>query len=816
MEKFRIILNRMGIILEFEEGSVVSPPSLSDAEPSAPLARHGKHRVLVTGPTSHVRGASVVIAERDDEVQETESRGIRQTMAALGGEVLDADAWDHIPGQESNSFKEKYPGRPPEHKGGSPEADMPPAQALNVSNPAFPMERPPADLLYTAARARQIYLASKVFSRWADQTAIRLGREATARRHMIRFRCFNSWSMTPNSTLPAANHLKAVSAVQKLQRAAVYKEQQLKFFAKAIHDGQQCKKLTAASFQWLYQCATDQTRIRETKRKLTKIVDLWYARARQNAHTRVQALGNASMLKARVHWRHWSWKSSIADQRCLAAQEFRGSSIFQHTTGIWWADVEAYRRSVACNQILTAEKGKRTFQAWSLETRASACRRRKEVSNASEVLSKWSRFTSLLTLRKNKSINMRRMKLAETAVHRIQLFLGAGAHLVRLEERAKLFVRATQLLHVSEQAVRRRKMEVKLALRRYLMMRYTQVSSKRKRRAFFATLTRWRAKTADIVENGRQADAYRASQDMNEVVSAVVQWSEQTSFDRIMAASSLAHYRLTLVEDWSQFTLARLQCDNQAMDLHALQQQRQCVKAWTIAALQGSGQAHTVSVVCQRHNRERRSRSLQRWRQRSGLDMTMYPDRDQYGPMLGESLRSTRRSQSTLSLSRLRSLNRTIQTGQEGVSVLDTPSRSTGFQLVTETPAWPMMTPIRERHADSLSTATSIGAVRDMQREDVGSFRPLYRQSTTPYAPVPQHLQKGSKMRPGTSARLTSSRTSEWRSSPTPPEQRLVVETNDGTVGQPKSRHSWSVGLRRNGNRDIVNSPMNTRDIQTK
>ncbi|KAG5926275.1 hypothetical protein E4U42_003469 [Claviceps africana] len=61
-----------------------------------------------------------------------------------------------------------------------------------------------------AARARQIFLASRILSRWADKTAIRVDREAVARRHMVRFRCFNNWLQAPNSTRPRIRHLKAI------------------------------------------------------------------------------------------------------------------------------------------------------------------------------------------------------------------------------------------------------------------------------------------------------------------------------------------------------------------------------------------------------------------------------------------------------------------------------------------------------------------------------------------------------------------------------------------------------------------------------
>ncbi|KAM4059311.1 sfi1 spindle body protein domain-containing protein [Hirsutella rhossiliensis] len=89
-------------------------------------------------------------------------------------------------------------------------------------------------LLHRAARARQIYLASKVFNLWADRTALRLEREAVARRHMIRFRCFRGWSEVPSSKLPAADNLRVATAVQKLRRAVMHQEEQLSLAASAI------------------------------------------------------------------------------------------------------------------------------------------------------------------------------------------------------------------------------------------------------------------------------------------------------------------------------------------------------------------------------------------------------------------------------------------------------------------------------------------------------------------------------------------------------------------------------------------------------
>ncbi|WKT49009.1 Sfi1 spindle body [Fusarium oxysporum f. sp. vasinfectum] len=79
-------------------------------------------------------------------------------------------------------------------------------------------EREQSRLLKQAARAREIYLASKVFNHWADRTARRLERDAVARRHMIRFRYFRSWSQAPALREPTTDHMRAAVVVKKWQR----------------------------------------------------------------------------------------------------------------------------------------------------------------------------------------------------------------------------------------------------------------------------------------------------------------------------------------------------------------------------------------------------------------------------------------------------------------------------------------------------------------------------------------------------------------------------------------------------------------------
>ncbi|KAF7549988.1 hypothetical protein G7Z17_g6018 [Cylindrodendrum hubeiense] len=75
-----------------------------------------------------------------------------------------------------------------------------------------------------ASRARELYLASKVFNHWADRTARRLERDAVARRHMIRFRCFRTWSQAPAFREPTVDHMRSAVSVKKWQRITTQNE----------------------------------------------------------------------------------------------------------------------------------------------------------------------------------------------------------------------------------------------------------------------------------------------------------------------------------------------------------------------------------------------------------------------------------------------------------------------------------------------------------------------------------------------------------------------------------------------------------------
>lgn len=598
-------------------------------------------------------------------------------------------------------------------------------------------------LLHRAARARQIYLASKVFNRWADRTALRLEREAVARRHMIRFRCFRGWSEIPSSKLPAAENLRAATAVQKLRRAVMHHEELLSLAASAIAGSYRVSLARRALTRWT--CRLVERGVRHKLARRSKLVTArhWQWRAWQNIETRRAAMAQMSRRDIVVVMDKWNWKAAGDRRQVAAARQVEPARLFLALLGEWLDQTEIKRRSLSCERDFLMEQTSIAFDAWNIRARAQAFRWRCEYSTATSALETW---IERINQDGHFSIAAQRYHklMSEAKLGRQIERLGREhANLACLQTRARLYIGGKLLLETFARAAQERKTRMKGSVRRYLMSRYTQVSSKRRKRAFLAALDCWRTATAGALNAARTTNDFRSISAAERRLAALAHWDTQATVEQQAHIVAQKHCREGWLGLWDERS-ARHSCFRaQACRLWALEQERLCFKSWSIATLQRSGQAHTAIVAWQRHSRESRSRILQRWRASSqayGRDaLGRNPGRvDMLGPLSG---------------SRHRIAGRVTPGGpwsskQAGPASLpmETPTRWTGLPVpMTKALSSRLITTIGDGDDGAGLTASSFRGTTKGSRygrlTDSILTAPT-SPSTTPLAPLPAQLER--------------------------------------------------------------------------
>ena len=322
-----------------------------------------------------------------------------------------------------------------------------------------------------AARAREIYLASKYLNRWADRTATKLEREAVARRHMIRFRCFRGWSNAPSVKIPAIDCLRATTAVQKLRRAIAYQEQQLDLAASAIAHSHQVKLAQRTMEQWACHAMQEHLRSRIARRATLAALGRWKSQALEDRASWRAAKSLGARCVELTAARKW------ADQ----AQEGRSLSAVAEDVGTtchslayvahWQSQVAVKRRGEAYRQMLRLKRAVSAFEQWSLSARVQAYRWRCEYQSSEKIFSHWlKRVQQDRKTADAARLHDQREKLAKMSKV-LEQFSGECSQLAHLHGRALLYIRSTRLLNAFDGAAERRMSRMKSAVRRYLMMR---------------------------------------------------------------------------------------------------------------------------------------------------------------------------------------------------------------------------------------------------------------------------------------------------------------------------------------------------------
>ncbi|KAK7416511.1 regulator of (H+)-ATPase in vacuolar membrane [Neonectria magnoliae] len=636
------------------------------------------------------------------------------------------------------------PTEPPQDR----PSQITPIQSQKELDPAE-LEARHQKLLRQASRARQLYLASKVFNHWADRTARRLERDAVARRHMIRFRYFRTWAQAPSFREPTTDHMRATVAVKKWQRIAT-QDDNLGSIAKKIAEAHRLKRIQRVLDQWSYHRLQHVGRDMIASRRRTEALSSWAAQVSESlvfakaTNTQIRYRRGLGVLAKWQSHTNKEMEVATASRHIGAAQQS-----FNYLRE-WWDQAELGRRATAYRQRLLAKKATFAFNQWNLQARAQAFIWRREYVSATRVFDKWCQSVEQkkdLLLKAKRYYGDRSRSEVLHCMHRVH---ERSSQLSYLEGRACLYLRGTRMLSVFNKTIQLRKDRDKEHVKRYLMARYTEMSSARKKRSFFAALDKWRSFTARDQAQAGTAFELNARGQVQQQVTALQLWNDQAEMDQRRLRETQLQHSQDYLRVWRQHAEDLEQRDMEAWQLWAVSRQRKCLKEWSISSLQQSGQAHTALEVQKKHNRERRNRYLHQWRHlgdRPRSQITGF-DSQRGSTYLPGGYRG-----SWITLSGRHSVLRRNEKAQDfPTSPVETPTRWTG-QPIMMTGILPSssMAPVREVNKNDEESSDG----DDMELIASPSKKPQDRRaerfaalpSTTPRAPVPSHLENDFRQR---------------------------------------------------------------------
>ncbi|KAK8143194.1 hypothetical protein G3M48_007584 [Beauveria asiatica] len=616
-------------------------------------------------------------------------------------------------------------------------------------------------MLNRAGRAREIYLASRAFNHWAEITAARLEKEAVARRHMIRFRCFRGWSNAPNSRASVVNYLRAATAVQKLRRAVACQEEQLRAAASAIYEIYRIHKAKRAMCQWL--CSTAQQSIRrETAHRAKRgIIRLWYNQTTLCQKQAELAAKTRQCIQKNHLIHHWASKAQQAErQLAVSKQVGLARPMFTHLAA-WWDHTETEQRAQVYRANLLWKRAHSALDDWNLRARAQAFVWRSDYQSATCALTKWIRVIENGRTQQCRAACAIERCQVTAALSRVEHFLDYTSKLEYYAYRARLFIMASRFLRVLDRAYEARKASLKEEIRQQLRARYKEVSSARKKRQFHSALHFWRSSAQRYTSVAAEAKEHIESQTWSLKLDAVQIWLAAASRNEEQRATGQKYAVHHVLSNWGKLCEQLAQQDAQSWNMWVQRKQRQALKSWSISSLQGSGRGHTAAMVQQRYNADKRSRAFQIWRHsRQVLEAT-----DTRHPSVTPHHQAFNGRRSWKTISARKSTARPEVVSQyprafdTPAAPLDTPTRWTGRPLaVSSTLAntMPSFGEADERSATSSRFGDEAGTGYDLAPSTRKPRQILHRglvlrpgksASTTPQVPVPTDLRRSIEVR---------------------------------------------------------------------
>ncbi|PHH73945.1 hypothetical protein CDD83_4643 [Cordyceps sp. RAO-2017] len=638
LEKFQVILNRMGIILEFADDLTTSASNSVYGYSSG----DSKH---IPSPLQRSSSGRFSIIERTVDVDPPQLRLPAPVSAwSNGGPRLDSLQFSYDKG-------------------------------LDASEEAAASNCPRQEqLLRCAARACQIYFASRVFHCWANRAAVRLEREAVAKRHMMRFRCFQGWSQRPHSNLTAIDHLRAAKAIQKLHRVVTTRERKLRSTAVGFISALSTR--FAEQFHARWRCRVSEYLV--SVRSATQVKTCWFERWKRDvseASDHKRASLEYSVRHSQSEARHiWALGARENHKRLLAARQVKASRLCLTSIRNWLEQAEGKRRGASCALAILTNRTTIVFGLWNLHTRAQAFRWRSEYLSVRSSLAAWLKNACQACQSSDAADSCYELSSRAKYIDRCKQTSIMRAYLSHFHGRALLYIRGNVLLRSLSESTVRRKDQMKTDIRRYLMIRYTQASSRRKERYFFAALDAWRAASAVNSNRAYLAADFTVATKAGQRLAILLKWGNEITVQWLLQTAAQHSYIREWLLFWGEHAARQGNLEVQTQGLWIFGERRHCYKAWAIATLRRSGQAHTATMVRQRHHREGQSRILRCWKLSSSAVKAVSPaalrtSQPRSGP------RSSHQSLGVEGSGRLQSKKR-----QEYLnSLMETPTRWTGL-----------------------------------------------------------------------------------------------------------------------------------------
>ena len=601
-----------------------------------------------------------------------------------------------------------------------------------------------------AARAREIFIASKFLNHWADKTARRLEREAIARRHMIRFRCFGGWCQVPGSHSPAMDQLRVSTVFQKLQRAVAEQETHMKMASSAVAQHFRLRSCRRVSELWAYHSTQHAAKYRQNCRTRSRVLVEWASKASNDRSLTQNITAQRQQRQAQNLASIWHKQSADSVGQHSVAREIAHAHLTLPRLRDWWDMAELERRVRAYNEYRLLRKAVLTFERWNLLARAQAFAWRTDFLAASRAFEKWARQGQMSTLRRETSIQHFQDQRKSQCWRHLRAKNGEHTALLELQSRTLLYIAAMRLMAVFDASVKQRKDREKETLKRYLKKKYAQVSSTRKRRKFFEALERWRRSAIDDFRIADTSNNILTIRQLQLQLAALMAWDSSVNVAQRQLGMAHVRYAQTWLFAWQVSTTQHEEMDFNAWRSWTFGQQLQYVKDWSLASLQQSGQAHTAMTLRQRHERDHRRQVLRQW-----TIALAEPSRQAEEPMHSLSRFGVAKSVNDrwrLSSSQ-RSFLRPLETNRVSSSgPMDTPTRWTGMPLpMSRSVAHRPMSSVREANEEEGAAVTSpVEDADTIASSSTAQEAPRARPnlpSTTPRGPVPSYLEPDFRFR---------------------------------------------------------------------
>lgn len=601
-------------------------------------------------------------------------------------------------------------------------------------------------MLHRAARAREIYLASKAFNHWAERTAARLEKEAVARRHMIRFRCFLGWSQAPNSRSPAVDQLRAVTAVQKLQRAVACQEEQLRAATFAIAETHRVAIARRVISQWL--CATAQKSIRiEAAYQIRKTVaSSWNNMVVAQKRLTHSAAKNRQDLRRKFAANRWSCKAQEAETHLTIGRHLGVVRPMFAYLGAWWEHSEVKKRADAyhANRVWTMAHA--VFSHWNLSSRAQAFVCRNDYRKAINTLSDWAQAARLDRIQKKKATALCKLSRSAAVFCHVEDCVQYTSKLEYYASRARLYIMAKSFLHVLDHAYKAKKASRKEELRKQLRSRYKETSSTRKKNQFRSALDHWRLSARQHTSLHANTEQRRVAHGLAAKLAATKKWIAMTDQNQELGEASHKFGVHTALRNWSTVSNELAHRESQSWDMRLQRKQRQSLKYWSIFSLQGSGRAHTAAMVQQRYEGDKRTRVFQVWRHESQRRQVPGLTDDAETPRNHQSFGGQSSWRAFSSRQPNKTYESTLRASYTPTAPLDTPTRWTSRSLAVPSSIAKRMPSVKETDeqysiAPSLSDDLDVGHKQSLNKTTTSQglqrslvLQPAISVSTTPQA----------------------------------------------------------------------------------